>query len=91
VDHRAPWKLAKDPALAGELDATLGSLVRHLARQCVLLFPFMPSKTRELWRALGAPGDLDAQRFDDLPLLDGAGWKVAKPTPLFPKDPTPAR
>jgi methionyl-tRNA synthetase len=88
VDHQAPWKLAKDPALAAELDATLASLVRHLARQCVLLFPFMPTKTRELWRALGAPGELGAQRFESLAELDGSGWTVVKPSPLFPKEHT---
>ncbi|MBK8646563.1 MAG: class I tRNA ligase family protein [Gemmatimonadetes bacterium] len=57
VDRQAPWKLAKDPAQRVELDATMAALARHLARHCVLLHPFMPVKTLELWRALGAPGN----------------------------------
>jgi methionyl-tRNA synthetase len=54
VDRQAPWKLAKDPAQRPELDTTMASLARHLARHCVLLYPFMPAKTLELWQALGA-------------------------------------
>ena len=85
VDHQAPWKLAKDPAKRAELDATLASLVRQLARQAVYLFPFMPGKSEELWKSLGAPGNLSAMRFDRLAKLDSTGWKVQKGAPLFPK------
>jgi methionyl-tRNA synthetase len=60
-------------------------LARNLARQCVLLFPFMPGKTEELWRQLGAPGRLSDQRFDALAGLDAAGWKVRKGSALFPR------
>ena len=89
VDRQAPWKLAKDPAQRLELDTTMASLARHLARHCVLLYPFMPAKTLELWQALGAPGTLAEQRFDTLAALDAAGWRVTKPAPLFPKDVQP--
>ncbi len=85
VDQRAPWKLARDPAAASPLDETLASLVRQLTRFAVALFPFMPAKSDELWRMLGAPGDLAAQRFDDLMSLDATGWRVTKGAPLFPK------
>ncbi len=90
VDRQAPWKLAKDPEQRGELDATMSALVRHLARHCVLLFPFMPEKTKALWSALGAREALEDQRFDALSTLDVGGWKVQKPAPLFPKDAPPA-
>lgn len=86
VDRQAPWKLAKDPAQRAELDATMAALARHLARHCVLLFPFMPGKTSALWQALGAPGTLGDQRFDALGTLDAGGWRVTKPAPLFPKE-----
>ena len=69
-----------------ELDSTMAALARHLARHCVLLHPFMPGKTMELWRALGAPGTPGEQRFTALPELDANGWKVTKPAPLFPKE-----
>ena len=37
VDRQAPWKLAKDPALRGELERTLAALVRQLARHAIHL------------------------------------------------------
>src|SRR5688572_10837031 len=70
VDRQAPWKLAKDHAQAAELDRTLGSLARQLARQCVYAAPFMPAKADELWRSLGAPGSVHEQRFGALSALE---------------------
>jgi methionyl-tRNA synthetase len=46
----------------------------------------MPVKAQELWRQLGAPGDVADQRFDSLESLDAGGWRVAKGEPLFPKE-----
>ena len=86
VQSSQPWALAKDPAKRGELDRVLAALARTLARQCVLLHPFAPGKTEELWRELGAPGRVSDQRFDGLAGLDGAGWKVRKGAPLFPRE-----
>jgi methionyl-tRNA synthetase len=85
VDRQAPWKLAKDPANRAALESTLATLVRQLARQAVYLFPFMPGKSEELWRALGAPGSVGEMRFDRVKKLDPTGWKVQKGAPLFPK------
>jgi methionyl-tRNA synthetase len=85
VDRQAPWKLAKDPASRGALEATLASLVRQLARQAVYLWPFIPWKADELWRSLGAPGSPSDVKFAGLDRLDPTGWKVAKGLNLFPK------
>ena len=86
VDRRAPWKLAANPDSAGELDTTLGSLARQLARQCACLAPFVPYKAEALWRRLGGPDTVFDQRFDQLGSLDPSGWKVTKGEPLFPKE-----
>jgi methionyl-tRNA synthetase len=86
VDRQAPWKLAKDPALRPELERTLAALIRQLARHAIHLHPFMPEKSAELWRQLGAPGVLAHQRFANVGTLDVAGWRVAKGEGLFPKD-----
>lgn len=86
VDRQAPWRLAKDPAQRSALETALGALVRHLARQCVLLAPYVPGKSASLWRQLGGPGDVHAQRFAALASLDATGWRVTKGEPLFPKD-----
>jgi len=85
VGNQAPWAMHKDPARSAELDATLSTLIRSLARQTVALAPFMPEKTAALWSALGAPGMVQDMRFDMLPTLDPSGWRVSKPDALFPR------
>jgi methionyl-tRNA synthetase len=86
VDRQAPWKLAADESKADELDRTLGSLARQLVRQCVHIAPFTPDKAEELWRRLGAPGSVHAQRFASLEEIDPAGWRVEKGAPLYPRE-----
>jgi len=86
VDRQSPWKLAKDAERAAELEATLAALVRALIRQAVYLSPFMPVKTEELWRQLGAQGTPGEQRFATIGALDPTGWTVERGQPLFPRD-----
>jgi methionyl-tRNA synthetase len=86
VDRQAPWKLAREPAMRDALDETLSALIRQLARFAVALHPFMPVKSTELWRQLGAPGELATQRFTALMEIDPTGWRVARGAPLFPKE-----
>jgi len=83
-----PWALAKgaDEASRMKLDAVLSSLVRQLARQAILLAPFMPAKAQALWQQLGAPGKVADQRFADLQSLDATGWTVSKGESLFPRE-----
>jgi methionyl-tRNA synthetase len=89
VEARAPWNLAKDSARARELDAVLGGLATTLGRLAILLTPFMPTKSEELWVAAsgreGPPQTLDA--FRELQL---AGSRVRLGPVLFPKPPTAA-
>jgi methionyl-tRNA synthetase len=51
----------------------------------VLFAPFMPNKVQAVWTQLGAPGRVDAQRFDTLSSLEPSGWRVAKGEALFPR------
>ena len=81
----APWQLAKDPARRADLEQCLASLIRRLARQAVLLAPFMPNKAQALWEQLGGTGAVAAQRFDALSALEPAGWTVHKGDGLFPR------
>ncbi len=85
VDRRAPWKQAKDPTAATDLAETLATLCRQLARQAVLVSPFMPAKAAELWEQLGAPGVVWEERLDDVEQLDVTGWQVRRRGPLFPR------
>jgi methionyl-tRNA synthetase len=88
VQSAQPWALAKgaDDESRRKLDIVLASLVRQLARQTVLLAPFMPVKAQALWEQLGAPGQVADQRFAGLQELDVTGWKVRKGEPLFPRE-----
>jgi methionyl-tRNA synthetase len=73
------------PGTSEELEATLASLVRQLARQAVALVPFMPERAEALWTQLGAPGRAADQRHAALPELDGRGWRVQRGAALFPR------
>lgn len=89
VETRAPWNLAKDPTRADELDSVLSGLAATLGRLAILLTPFMPVKSEELWIAIagreGPPPNLAA--FRDLAL---AGSRVRLGPVLFPKPPNAA-
>jgi methionyl-tRNA synthetase len=94
VQSSQPWALAKgtDDASRQSLDRVLASLVRQIARQAVLLAPFMPGKSQTVWTQLGGAGSILDQRFVGLAALDATGWMVTRGEPLFPKQPpaTPA-
>lgn len=89
VEESAPWNLAKEPSHAAELDEVLGGLARLLARVAILLTPFMPSKTQELWTAIsgreGPPPDLGTYGDPDV-----GGGRVRVGPVLFPKPPSAA-
>jgi len=88
VEEGAPWKLAKDPAKAAELDALLGELAVALQHTALLLFPVMPSKARLVWETLRLSPAIEAARFPAVdallppPPLDTA---LGESQPLFPR------
>ncbi|MBA2572077.1 MAG: methionine--tRNA ligase, partial [Gemmatimonadetes bacterium] len=84
VDAAAPWKLAREPERAADLDAALRSLIRALAVTAALLFPFMPEKMSELWSRLGA-GEAAMPLLDDVVALEPAGQQVQAGGVLFPR------
>ncbi len=83
IEEEAPWKLAKDDSQSGRLDSVLGSLARTLGRLAIVLSPFMPGKSRELWSALGRDDALPG--LDAFAGLDLAGSSVDRQAVLFPK------
>ena len=85
VQSSQPWALSKSVESREALEGVLGALIRALARQCVMLHPFMPGKAQEAWTQIGGPGLLDDRRLDALKALDATGWRVKKGAPLFPK------
>jgi methionyl-tRNA synthetase len=82
VDARAPWKQAKDPGQAADLDTTLAALTRCVAALTTLLSPFMPSKMTDLAGRLGLAGP---PLLQDVATLDMTGSAVQRGDILFPK------
>jgi len=86
VEETAPWRLAKDPARAGQLDAVLYDLAESVRIIAILLTPVMPTIAGQIHAQLGAagaaPGLADA-RWGNL----RAGAKLGAVAPLFPKQP----
>lgn len=88
VEEGAPWKLAKDPAKADELDALLGQLAVALQHTAFLLFPIMPSTARLVWETLRLSPAIETVRFpadDALLAPPPAGVALGESQPLFPR------
>jgi methionyl-tRNA synthetase len=87
VEERAPWRLAKEPERAQELDHVLATLVEGLRSVTVLLWPYLPASAERLLAALG---DEDVS-FAAAELGFGRLRRVTALDSLFPKDqPAPA-
>src|SRR5437899_7984758 len=87
VEETAPYKLAKQPERAAQLDSVLANLARTVGRLAVLAQPFVPTTAETVWGTLGpAPTrPLTTVRLRDLDTLDLAGSRILKPPILFPK------
>ncbi|MCD6335390.1 MAG: methionine--tRNA ligase [Candidatus Latescibacteria bacterium] len=87
VEVKAPWMLAKDPSRRAELATCLYDLLETLRHLAVLLHPFMPKKSEQIWRRLGLREALTDQRIETLARWDGLqpGTELLKGEPLFPR------
>jgi len=82
VQDEEPWKLAKDPAAAEQLDTVLYSLAEGLRCVSVLVYPYMPESASKLLAALGQEElSYDSASFGTRP----GGATVGKLEPLFPR------
>jgi methionyl-tRNA synthetase len=83
IEKEAPWKLSKE-GKNEELKAVMYNLIQVLAVSSILIHPFMPSITENMWKQLGFSGTLvesaPAPAFG-LKLAP----KVSKGDPLFPR------
>ncbi|MBA2792672.1 MAG: methionine--tRNA ligase [Thermoleophilaceae bacterium] len=82
VQEQAPWKLAKDPSAAAQLDSVLYGLAEGIRVVSVLLHPFVPRSAEKLLLALGHEElDLHGARFGAV----GGGARVGELPQLFPR------
>jgi len=84
VETSAPWTLMKE-GNTERLGAVLAALARSVARITIMAAPFLPTKTEEVWRALGMKGSVHEASWDFLLKPEVGGAPVVKPPPLFPK------
>ena len=84
VEEAAPWTLHKNEDTE-RLNAVLACLARAVARITLMAGPFLPSKTEQVWEAMGGSGRASEAgwAFAERPELGGS--RVIKPPPLFPK------
>jgi methionyl-tRNA synthetase len=84
IAQTAPWALAKATDHT-RLDSVLATLYRSLYRIAVTASPFLPSKARLIWAALGQPGEPDRRAWDTLKAPEPGPTGVRRPEILFPK------
>jgi methionyl-tRNA synthetase len=83
IEQTSPFKIAKDPARAGELDNILCTLAEVCQALGVLLWPVMPGAAEKLQRQLGL--NIVNTNLSQPPPPLAAGHAVGEIFPLFPR------
>ena len=87
IDETAPWVLAKDEANKEKLASVMNHLAESLRQIAIMIEPFMPRTTPQIFAQLGIEGEASKvweslTKFDTL----AQGTKVVeKGTPIFPR------
>jgi methionine--tRNA ligase len=86
INTTEPFKVAKDPARKDELGTILYQCLETLRIASLLLWPALPGKMEELWKAMGISIDPKSGKLADLAKWGGLkpGTKVQK-VALFPR------
>jgi methionyl-tRNA synthetase len=89
IEEQAPWALVKQDGGKAKAAEVLFTVCEVLRNAALLLFPFMPSKARDTWRALGIDRDIGDSRFDSAlswqEEWDNLSQKIGRIKPLFPR------
>lgn len=94
IDKQAPWTLAKNQETNEKLKTVLYYAAESIRQIAVLIYPFVPSASENIYEQLGIPKKVLAENlFEDLMKWGQLvpGKKVNKGNSLFPKleSPTP--
>ena len=87
IDETAPWVLAKDEANKDKLASVMNHLAESLRQIAIMIEPFMPRTTPQIFTQLGIEGEAP-KAWDSLTKFDtlAEGTKVVeKGTPIFPR------
>ena len=74
IDQTEPWVLGRDDSQKERLSTILYNLAESIRLCTILIYPFMPVKTKEIWKQLGLGSDLEKIRLDK-----NASWGKLKP------------
>jgi methionyl-tRNA synthetase len=86
IVEQAPWKLARQPEAAKQLDATLYTAAEALRIATALLYPILSQSTPKIWAQLGMPQPIESVRFADLRWGQlAAGQKIGEVAAIFPR------
>jgi methionyl-tRNA synthetase len=86
IVEQAPWKLAKDPAAAEQLDHVLASVYDALRVVTVLAAPVLPDSCARIWKLLGFATPVDAERLGALlDTPEAETRQVPAVEPVFPR------
>ena len=91
IEAQAPWKLAKDPALAGQLDEVLYHLAESLRLLSILIAPVLPEAAQGMAEQLNIVANAPLSAALDPAAALADGHVLGKPTPLFPRIETEAK
>jgi methionyl-tRNA synthetase len=86
VDDEAPWTLAKEKK-EERLDTVLWTISRSIAVVSILVSPFMPESSEEIWLRMGSPEPFSSLRLSSAKDRDliKPGQTVVKGLSLFPR------
>jgi methionyl-tRNA synthetase len=86
IDSEAPWSAIKQ-GRRDRAGAILYNTLEALRIATILLSPVLPTATERVWRQLGIPAPLAAQRLHNATRWGGlpVGVTVAPGTPVFPR------
>jgi len=85
IEAQAPWKLAKDPAQADQLDLVLYHLAEALRLLAILISPVLPDAARGMAEQLNTNPEARLSEALDPAAALPEGHVLGKPSPLFPR------
>lgn len=87
IDETTPWILSKDDLKKERLGKVMNTLINALYKVSILIYPYMPTKSQDIWVQLGVERDISEVKVEEV-----LGWehfqvghKLKDGVPLFPR------
>jgi len=66
INEQAPWTLAKNPETKIRCGQVLYDVLEVLRQTSIMLFPFIPNISSDIWKQLSMDGDISEKQWKDL-------------------------